>query len=91
MDPKDFAAILTAEGFAPAIPRSLAPGQPVPEHTHPFDAKILVTAGAFTLTLGGIATRHGLGDLFSVPAGEPHAELAGPEGAEYLAGRRHKG
>lgn len=90
MDQTDFAAVLKAEGFNEALTRSLRPGHAVPEHTHPFDAKLLVTAGAFTLTRAGIATTHGPGEVFSVPAGEPHGELAGPEGAEYLAGRRHK-
>ncbi|MDN3567430.1 cupin domain-containing protein [Paeniroseomonas aquatica] len=88
MEPQDFAAVLRAEGFAEAIPRSLAAGEATPLHTHDFDAKVLVTAGAFTLCRDGIATTHGPGGMFSVPRGHPHAEAAGPAGAEYLAGRR---
>jgi quercetin dioxygenase-like cupin family protein len=88
MEARDFAAILRAEGFAEAIPRRLPAGLETPVHTHEFDAKVLVTAGAFTLTRDGIATTHRPGDLFSVPMGHPHAERAGPGGAEYLAGRR---
>ncbi len=88
MEARDFAAILKAEGFAEAIPRSLEPGQETPLHTHDFDAKLLVTGGAFTLTRDGIATTHRPGDMFSVPRGHLHAERAGPAGAEYLAGRR---
>ena len=88
MDATDFAAVLRAEGFAEALPRSLDAGKATPEHTHEFDAKILVTAGEFTLTRDGTATTHGPGDVFSVPAGHPHAERAGPQGTKYLAGRR---
>ena len=88
MEARDFAAILRAEGFAEAVPRSLAAGQGAPEHAHEFDAKLLITAGRFTLTRDGIATTHRPGDLFSVPAGQRHAEQAGPEGVEYLARRR---
>jgi quercetin dioxygenase-like cupin family protein len=89
MEARDFAAILRAESFAEAIPRSLAAGKGAPEHIHEFDAKVLVTAGAFILTKDGIATTHHPGDMFSVPAGHRHAEQAGPDGVEYLAGRRH--
>ncbi len=90
MDQTDFAAILKTEGFNEVLSRSLRPGHAVPEHTHPFDAKLLVTAGAFTLTRAGIATTYGPGEVFSVPAGRRHAELAGPDGARYIAGRRHQ-
>ena len=78
MDARDFAAILKAEGFAEAIPRSLPAGAETPIHTHDFDAKVLVTEGAFTLAKDGIATTHRPGDIFSVPRGHPHAEMAGP-------------
>ena len=90
MDARDFADLLRTEGFTETLSRSLPPGQSVPEHSHPFDAKLLVTGGAFTLTRDGQATTHGPGDVFSVPAGHRHAELAGPKGADYIAGRRHK-
>jgi quercetin dioxygenase-like cupin family protein len=90
MDARDFADILRAEGFTEVLTRSLPPGQAVPEHTHPFDAKLLVTGGAFTLARDGQATTYGPGDVFSVPAGHRHAETAGPEGAAIIAGRRHK-
>jgi quercetin dioxygenase-like cupin family protein len=89
MDARDFAAILKAEGFAEAIPRSLPPGAGTPVHTHEFDAKVLVTEGEFIVTRNGIATTHRPGDLFSVPRGYPHAESTGLAGAGYLAGRRH--
>jgi len=89
MDASDFAAVLRSEGFAAPIARSLPPGMAAPEHTHEFHAKVLVTAGDFTLTRNGIAMRYRPGDMFTVPLGSPHAELAGPAGAEYLAGRRY--
>ena len=88
MDAKDFAAILKAEGFAEAISRSLPAGQATPVHSHEFDAKVLVTAGEFTMERDGIATTHRPGDMFNVPMGHPHAERTGPDGAEYLSGRR---
>jgi quercetin dioxygenase-like cupin family protein len=88
MNATDFAAVLRAEGFAEAIARRLPADLTVPEHTHEFHAKVLVTAGAFTLTKDGIASTYRPGDMFAVPAGHPHAEQTGAEGVEYLAGRR---
>lgn len=88
MNATEFAAILRAEGFAEAIHRRLPAGKGVPDHAHEFDAKVLVTAGALTLTRDGVASTYRPGDLFAVPAGCRHAELAGAEGVEYLAGRR---
>ena len=89
MDARDFAAILKAEGFAEAMQRRLPTGAETPIHTHEFDAKVLVTEGAFILAKDGIATTHRPGDMFTVPRGYPHAEIAGPAGAGFLSGRRH--
>jgi hypothetical protein len=52
-------------------PRSLPPGMAVPEHTQDFHAKMLVTAGEFTLTKDRIATTCRPGDMLSVPLGHP--------------------
>jgi quercetin dioxygenase-like cupin family protein len=90
MEARDFTDILRGEGFTEVLDRDLPPGRSVPEHSHPFDAKLLITGGAFTLTRGGQATTYRPGEVLSVPAGDRHAELAGPEGARFIAGRRHK-
>ena len=89
MEARDFTDILRAEGFTEVLDRDLPAGKPVPEHSHPFDAKLLITGGAFTVTRDGRPTAYGPGDVLSVPAGQRHAELAGPEGARFIAGRRH--
>jgi quercetin dioxygenase-like cupin family protein len=88
MEATDFYAILRAEGFPEAARRSLPAGQAAPDHTHDFDAKVLILAGAFTVTKDGIATTHRPGDVFAMPAGHRHAEQAGPDGVEYLSARR---
>lgn len=89
MEARDFAALLAEAGYAAPIARSLKPDTSVPQHTHEFHAKVLVTGGEFILTRDGIASTYRPGEMFSVPAGTPHAELAGPAGVEYLAGRLH--
>ena len=75
MEAKDFNAMLQAEGFGEAFARSQPAGLSAPEHAHEFDAKGLVLAGAYTLTVDGVATTYRPGDVFSMPGGRRHAEI----------------
>jgi quercetin dioxygenase-like cupin family protein len=88
MDRESFAAGLKADGYAGPLDRRMEAGQPAPEHTHPFDARLLVLEGEFILGLGGETRRYGPGEMFEVPANVPHTESFGPAGATYLVGRR---
>ena len=81
-------AALAADGFNGPLDRRLEPGKTVPEHTHPFDARLFILDGEFILTTGGQARSYGPGETLEVPAGVLHAESVGPTGATYLAGRR---
>ena len=75
-------------GADEVLERHWAPDQVVEEHTHPFDADAVVAAGEMWLTQGG-ETRHlGPGDTFRLPAGTPHSERYGPQGATYWVARR---
>ena len=62
-----------------------------PEHSHEFDARAMVLAGEITITRGDEATTFRPGDSCTVPAGTPHAELAGPQGVAYVFGYRTPG
>lgn len=54
-------------------------GQGLTEHTSPFDAFVMVLAGALTLTIGGAAVRATPGTIVRMPADVPHAlEAAEP-------------
>lgn len=88
MDRETFAAGLAADGYAGPLDRRMEAGQEVTEHTHPFDARLLVLEGEFILGQGGETRRYGPGEVFEVPAGVPHTEGFGPAGATYLVGRR---
>ncbi|MBL8702758.1 MAG: cupin domain-containing protein [Alphaproteobacteria bacterium] len=88
VDKAAFEARLRQEGYEEILLREWEPDRIVPEHTHPFDAHVLVLEGDMTLTLGGSARTCRPGDVFTVPAGTPHAEAYGPKGARLLAGRR---
>ena len=76
-------------GADEVLERHWLPNQVVEEHSHPFDADAVVTAGEMWL-IQGDATQHLLpGDTFRLHAGTPHAERYGPQGAIYWVARRH--
>ena len=82
-----FEFALRRDGFA-VERRSRPPTLHVAEHAHAFDVRALVLNGEITLTVEGIDYAYREGDIFVVPAGHRHAETVGPEGVEYLVGRR---
>jgi len=90
IDEAGFRAALARDGYE-AMERSLPAGPRGEAHAHPFDARLLILEGAFTLTIDGAAATYRPGEVFEVPVGQPHAEQPGPEGVRYIAGRRHKG
>jgi quercetin dioxygenase-like cupin family protein len=58
-------------------------------HNHPFDARVFILAGEFTLTSQGQSRVFYPGEHFDMPAGCLHSEHYGPEGAVFLIGRKH--
>ncbi len=48
-------------------------GQSLTEHTSPFEAFVLVLAGALTLTIGGTPVHAAPGTIVRLPATVPHA------------------
>jgi quercetin dioxygenase-like cupin family protein len=88
MDRATFEAGLRQDGYEGPLDRRMEAGQEVREHTHPFDARLLILEGEFILGRDGGTRRYGPGEAFEVPAGVPHTERFGPEGATYLVGRR---
>lgn len=66
---------------------TMQPEQVNPEHAHDFDARLMVVAGEMTVDYGDRRQTYGTGDTFSVQLGHRHSELAGPDGATYVAGR----
>jgi quercetin dioxygenase-like cupin family protein len=89
MDKAEFEAGLRRDGFTEIATRSLAPGKTTPEHAHPFGVRALVLGGEITLTVEGNSTVYRSGDIFTMQGGCRHAEAVGPQGVQYLAGRRH--
>ena len=85
----EFEAAERARGCTEVIARSWEPGTVLDEHSHPFRARALVVQGEMWLTLDGEALHLQAGDRFDVPAGKPHSERYGPQGATYWVARSH--
>jgi quercetin dioxygenase-like cupin family protein len=89
MDRTAFEQELKTGGYEP-VERHMDANHFNPEHTHEFDARVLLLDGEMTITRGGKAQTFRTGDTCEIAAGTPHAEQCGPNGAYYLAGRRFK-
>ena len=89
MDRESFVTAARAEGFEEIVEREQPAGFRDALHSHEFDARILVTAGEFTIGMSGGERTYRAGDTFNVPAGTPHAEAAGSEPLRYTVARRH--
>lgn len=89
MDRAKFEVGLREEGYQDVALRDMAPDHVNPEHAHPFDARLLILEGEMTIACEGAERTYRAGDTFAMAAQCRHAERAGPQGARYLAGRRH--
>jgi quercetin dioxygenase-like cupin family protein len=87
MNQSDFEAALRQEGYQ-VFYGGLKAGEVNADHSHDWDARVLVIGGEITLTRGDKAETFHAGDSCSVPAGEVHAEHVGPQGVAFIAGRR---
>ena len=85
----DFEARAKADGFDEVMVRDWAPGQVVPPHQHPFEAKAVVVHGEMWLTVGEATQHIAAGGGFSLQANVLHSERYGSEGATYWVARRH--
>ena len=80
MNQSEFEAELRGQGYQ-VFYGGLQAGMVNPEHTHEWDARVMVIGGEITLTRGGKTETFRVGDSCAVAAGEIHAEHVGPQGA----------
>jgi quercetin dioxygenase-like cupin family protein len=88
MDTTAFTQSLTANGFTTVTTVSRPADGWLDTHTHPFEARALITQGDIRLDVGGQHTTYRAGDVFHLPALVAHAEWVGPQGVTYIVGRR---
>ena len=87
MNQSDFEADLRREGYD-IFYGGLGADHVNPEHSHEWNARVLVIGGEITITRSGKTLTFRAGDSCVVPAGEMHAEKVGAQGVAYVAGRR---
>jgi quercetin dioxygenase-like cupin family protein len=88
MDTTEIESKWASEGYA-VERRTSPPNLSTQPHTHPFDARVFILAGEFTLTSQGQSRVFYPGEHFEMAAGCLHSEHDGPEGAVFLIGRKH--
>lgn len=88
MDIAAFEAELRRDGYDEILQRDLDPNKAVLEHSHPWDARLLIMEGEITFDCQGERRTCRAGDIFYLAAGSPHSELHGPQGVRLVAGRR---
>jgi quercetin dioxygenase-like cupin family protein len=89
MNQSEFEADLRREGYE-VFYGGMGAGHVNPDHSHDWDARVLVIGGEITLTRDGKSQSFRAGDSCAVSAGEMHAEHVGSSGVAYVAGRRTK-
>lgn len=88
MEQQEFLDTLKAEGYAEPVLVARAPDSRLDDHAHPFEAKALILKGEVRIHAGGEIKIYRAGDVFHLRRDEPHRESFGPDGVEYLSGRR---
>jgi quercetin dioxygenase-like cupin family protein len=88
VDKTAFEAELRRDGYGEISVVRFEIGHDLPVHAHAYDVRALVIEGELTIVVGGKPRRYRPGEVFSLAAGCPHAEQAGPEGVRFLSGRR---
>lgn len=88
MDRAEFIAMLEKEGYREFVTVEREPHNVLGVHTHPFEARALITLGELRLVSGGHEQVCRVGDQFHLLAHTPHSETCGPEGVHYLVGRK---
>jgi quercetin dioxygenase-like cupin family protein len=89
MNRTEFETELQRDGYE-LVDRTMDANHVNPEHSHEFDARLLMLAGEMTITRAGAARTYRAGDTCVIAACTLHTEHCGPAGAHYLAGRRYK-
>lgn len=87
MNQKEFECELRRDGYQ-IVYNGFKPGEVNADHSHEWDARLMILGGEITLTRGGKSETFRAGDTCAVPAGQQHTEHVGPEGVAYIAGRR---
>jgi quercetin dioxygenase-like cupin family protein len=90
MNRTEFETECHAQGYHEIVDRKMDPNATNPEHSHEFDARLLILEGEMTIASEGKQRTYRVGDSFTMIARCRHTEQSGSQGARYLAGRRYR-
>lgn len=88
MNANEFRVLLASENFDEVVSVSRDANGSLPNHSHPFEAKALITAGELRICVGDVEKTYQIGDQFHLNANIEHFESYGPTGVTYLVGRK---
>ena len=89
MDRVEFESALRQHGYLEVVDRRMEPSSFSPEHAHEFDARVLILEGEMTIIGNRAEQTYRAGDTFAMNAGRRHAQQGGPQGVQFLVGRRY--
>ena len=84
----EFESSAKAQGYDQVLERKWEPGQVVPTHSHPFDARAVVVQGEMWLMVGDATQHIQPGGTFQLERNTPHSERYGSEGAIFWVARK---
>lgn len=82
--------ILQEKGYDRAIYWHDAAGTINAEHSHPEDIAVVVLSGSLDVVIYNIKDMYKEGDFYEIKANVPHHSTIGPNGSEYLIGKKAK-
>ena len=88
MDTATFQAELKRDGFNDIETKSQPANRFNAAHSHPFEVRLLVTAGEATLVFNGTTRTYRAGDILTMAPGCEHTEQYGPAGWTYIVGKK---
>lgn len=88
MERNEFIDALKREGYAEIASVTRDANGTVDDHVHSFEAKALILHGELMIRIGAAQQIYRTGDVFHLQANVNHSERCGPEGVQYLVGRK---
>lgn len=88
MERAEFIAMLERDGYKEIVTVKRDAHNTLDIHTHPFEARALITSGELRLVTGSNEQICRVGDQFHLAPHTPHAESCGAQGVSYLVGRK---
>ncbi|WP_296253681.1 cupin domain-containing protein [Pseudomonas sp. UBA4194] len=88
MQQTEFLNLLAEQGFGTTVVVKREAFATLESHAHQFEAKALVLQGELTIRIADSERTYKAGDIFHLHRDEPHSEVFGAEGVQYLVGRK---